>query len=154
MKHLDSIPTTTHWFWQLGTTSTGVVDNFADAYLFRPPAAIAGKACIMRLISMTHQNHPPSAVFYLKGFSYPQNNIIDPQFSAYGAMSASTFYKLAGDDKTTIFANFHNGQNVGSPDILVQVPHGPTECILGMLSPTTFDLVLNSHFIIEFTPIE
>lgn len=149
-------PTVTHWFFN-NTIASSNITSYAENFIFKPPANIAGKACKLKLVDSTHQSGPESMSIFLRGLPLTQNVCVDPAFSDYGSVSATTFYQLVGDEnKSNLIATNTrsiNG-NYGNPEIIVQVPEGPTEVTLGMFSPVPWTGVMNSHFIISFTPID
>lgn len=163
MIQKTAIPTTTHWFFTMprSGSSTGNTYNYAESYVFKPPASIAGKACKMRLVGISQNteiltfNQPTS--YYMKGLSFPQNVTVDPTYQKYGFLNEKLFFQFVGNDNrcSLIGTVLSNNIVVGHfPEILVQVPQGPTEVTLGFFTPFEFDAYINQHMIIEFTPID
>ena len=146
---MAGLPTTTHWF--MNSEVEVPVKNYAESFIFKPPASIAGKSCIMKVIA--HPDFGWNYSYYMTGLSFPQNVCVDPTYANYANLDKDVFLRIVGnDDRSSLIAT---GVSVTrNPDIIVQVPPGPTEVTLGFFTGFNGTDVFRGHFIIEFTPID
>lgn len=153
LKSKHKYPTVTHWFFN-NTVAVSNVTTYAENFIFKPSANIAGKACKLKLIDSSHQTAPNTFSVYLRGLPMTQNVCVDPAYTDYGNVSATSFYQIVGDENKSNLIGTSTSFTTGNPEIIVQIPEGPTEVTLGIFSPTPWSGIMNSHFIVSITPIE
>lgn len=163
---MKTFPTVCHFFFQDENVQFTPY-TASDTFTFTPPANIAGKACLMKLLYCERETsinynatiNTPAQFVYMVGIPSTQNVTVNPSNSYFGAIPPNEFLKVVGNDNRSNIIGVPSNpfSSYTNPDILVQVPPGPTEITLGIMTSTTSTIILNTQnvgFCISFTPIE